>query len=86
MTGKPNKNLPIELQSLARGYTETVIKTLGGIAQTGESEAARVAACNSLLGRGWGKPAQPVTGKNGEEDIQVTIRTIIEGPKNESKT
>ena len=30
-----------------------------------------------LLDRGWGKPAQPVTGKNGEEDIAVTIRTII---------
>jgi hypothetical protein len=65
------------VQSLARAYTKLSIRTLGGIANAGESEAARVAACNSLLDRGWGKPAQPVTGKDGVEPIEVTIRTII---------
>lgn len=74
---KPSKKLPLDVQSLARSYTKLSIETLGGIANAGESEAARVAACNSLLDRGWGKPAQPVTGKDGVEDIQVTIRTII---------
>jgi hypothetical protein len=77
VTGKPNKNLPIDVQSLARGYTKTVIKILGGIAETGTTETARVSACAQLLDRGWGRPAQPITGKNGEEDIAVTIRTII---------
>lgn len=77
MTGKPNKNLPMDLQSLARGYTETVIKTLGGIASNGESESARVAACAQLLDRGWGKSPQPVTGKDGVEPIEVLVRTII---------
>jgi hypothetical protein len=78
---KPNKKLPKDLQSLARSYTDIAIKTLGGIAQAGESEASRVAASVALLDRGWGKPAQPLTGKNGNEDIQVTIRTIMEGKK-----
>ena len=32
MTGKPNRNLPMEVQSLARAYTERAIKILGGIA------------------------------------------------------
>ena len=77
--GKPKRRLPIDVQSLARGYTKTVIKTLGGIAETGESEAARVAACDSLLDRGWGKSPQPVTGRDGEEPIEVIVRTIIEG-------
>jgi hypothetical protein len=70
-----------ELQSMARAYTDTVLNTLGGIASNGTSEAARVSACAELLNRGWGRPAQPVTGKDGAEDIKVTIRTIVEGFK-----
>jgi hypothetical protein len=69
------------LRSMARAYTETIITQLGGIATNSESDAARVSACAQLLDRGWGKPAQPVTGKDGTEDIRVTIRTIIEGKK-----
>jgi hypothetical protein len=59
------------------------IQTLGGIAKDGESESARVAAAVALLDRGWNKPAASVehTGKDGQEDIRVTIRTIIEGKK-----
>ena len=38
---------------------------------------ARVSAAQALLDRGWGKPAQPHTGEDG--DIRVTIRTITEG-------
>ena len=77
----PKKKLPLDLQSLARAYTKRAILTLGGIAEAGESESARVSASIALLDRGWGKPAQPVTGKDGTEDIQVVIRTIIEGKK-----
>ena len=79
MTGKPNKNIPIEVQSLARAYTKLAINTLSGIAGEGQSEAARVAAAGMLLDRGWGKSPQPVTGKDGEEPIEVIVRTIIEG-------
>lgn len=52
------RKVPLDLGSLARGYTEVAIKTLGGIATTGESEAARVSAAAALLDRGWGKPKQ----------------------------
>jgi hypothetical protein len=55
------------------------LKSLAGVALNGESERARVAACVALLERGWGKPAQPHTGADGEGDIRVTIRTILEG-------
>ena len=69
----------MDVQTLARGYTKIAIQTLGGIAKDGESESARVSAAAVLLDRGWGKPNQPVTGKDGTEDIRVTIRTIIGG-------
>ena len=50
---------PTEIASLARSHTKTAIKTLVGIMnQAKASPAARVSAANSLLDRGWGKPAQ----------------------------
>jgi hypothetical protein len=55
-----------DIRSLARSYTEMAVQSLAGIAQNGQSESARVAACEALLSRGWGKPAQPIeNGENG---------------------
>lgn len=57
---------PTDIRSLARGHTEAAINTLAGVMnQPDAPHAARVAAANSLLDRGWGKPAQPHDG-NGE--------------------
>ena len=70
---------PADLRSLARAHTAMGIKVLAGIASAEDAPpAARVAAVNALLDRGWGKPAQTHTGENGEGDIKVTIRHILE--------
>ena len=74
----PAKKLPINIESLARSYTETAIQTLGGIASNGESEAARVSASIALLDRGWGKPKQDTTAKVDGE-LRVTIRKMLDG-------
>jgi hypothetical protein len=50
----------MSLAFLARQHTEFAIGVLREIAEHGESEAARVAAANSLLDRAHGKPAQSV--------------------------
>jgi hypothetical protein len=63
---------------LARQHTHAAIGSLARIASDGESEAARVAACAVLLDRGWGKAPQAHTGENGEGDIRVTIRHIVQ--------
>jgi hypothetical protein len=42
--------------------------------------AARVQAAIALLDRGWGRVPQAHTGENGEGDIRVTIRHIVQGP------
>lgn len=47
-----------ELQELARTYTAAALAELGRLSVAAESETARVAACNSLLDRGYGKPNQ----------------------------
>lgn len=49
-----------ELQDLARTYTADALKELGRLALKAESETARVAAINSLLDRGYGKPNQAI--------------------------
>ena len=80
--GKPNSKLPVDLQSLARAYTRKGVEVLGGYVNSDLVDPEiRVRAIGMLWDRGWGKAAQPVTGKDGEEDIRVVIRTIIGKPE-----
>ena len=72
---------PADIRSLCRAYTDATVRIVAGIAQNSESEDTRVRAINMLWERGWGRPAQPVTGEDGEGDIRITIRNIIEGKK-----
>lgn len=46
------------ISELARGYASLALKTLAEICAKSQSDAARVAAANSLLDRGYGRPAQ----------------------------
>jgi hypothetical protein len=41
--------------------------------------SARLQAIAILLDRGWGKPPQTHTAEDGEGDLQITIRHIVEG-------
>ncbi len=50
---------PTDIRSLARSHTGTAIKTLVGVMNQAKAPpAARVAAANAILDRGWGKPNQ----------------------------
>jgi hypothetical protein len=61
-----------------RAQTDLAIRTLTGVCGSKAAPAAAsVSAAQALLDRGWGKPAQPHTGEDG--DIRVTLRTITEG-------
>jgi hypothetical protein len=71
-SGTPNKMTVaraegIDVKALAGQYTEMAIAQLAHLAQNATSEQARTAACNSLLDRGHGRPAQQLehTGKDG---------------------
>jgi hypothetical protein len=74
---KAKRKTPLDLKSLARGYTEAAVRTLGGVAEAGESEAARVSAAIALLDRGWGKPNQPHDAKVDGE-LRITIRKMLD--------
>jgi hypothetical protein len=64
---------PTDIRSLARGHTEGALATLASIMHSDEAPpAARVAAANALLDRGWGKPTQIVQGDEDGGPIQIT--------------
>jgi|SRR5579864_589220 len=54
--GRPK--IVAEVRDLARRHTASAIETLVHIMQHGDKDAARVAAAQALLDRGWGKAVQ----------------------------
>lgn len=79
--------LPLDLRSLARAHTEVCVQTLAGIVREESCPtASRVTAAGLLLERGWGKPAQPLTGENGEGEITIVIRRLVDEDEAKVKT
>jgi hypothetical protein len=81
---KPKGKTEVNLKSLARGFTEIGVSTLGAyINSPAISPEVKVQAIKIMFDRGWGRPAQSIehTGKDGAEEIRVTLRTIVEGKK-----
>ena len=72
-----------QIRSLARSHTKTAINVLAGIMNcTDATAAARVAAANAILDRGWGKPKQ--ASENGDEAPTMIhkIERVIVHPEN----
>lgn len=68
---------PIDIRSLARSHAPEAIATLAGIMRACvDFPMARIAAANSLLDRGFGKPQ--ADDPDGRESINITIRKILE--------
>ncbi len=71
-----------EVRDLAREQTEKSVKALVSIRDSTKAPpAARVAAANSLLDRGWGRPAQTISGD--PENPQKLIVEIIDPTRRE---
>ena len=65
------------VRELARQYTEAAVKTLAEImVSETENGRARVAASEALLDRAWGKPAQALTGEDGEGPPRLVIEIV----------
>lgn len=68
----------VEIRSLARAHTETALRTLASIMTKEDApDAARVAAANSLLDRGWGKPTQPIAGDDSAPPVQIGVIELV---------
>jgi hypothetical protein len=76
----PRKKIPTDIRSLCRAYTNEGVRVLASIMRQPEHPpAVRVQAASILLDRGWGRVPQTHTGEDGEGDIRVTIRHIVQG-------
>ena len=72
----------IEIASMARGYTETVLKMLAGIVTREDAPpTARIAAGQALLDRGWGKPTQSFDLHDERPPITEILNRIVD-PQN----
>ena len=53
---KATKEQGARLSELAKSYTDIAFSTLVDVALNGSSDTARIAAANSILDRGYGRP------------------------------
>jgi hypothetical protein len=85
--GKPKELKEIQLE--ARRLGPQALATLAKVCKSGKSEAARVAAANAILDRGYGKPPQFLTGDPDrfrtaaditDDDLVAIIIAAADGP------
>ncbi|WP_131113098.1 hypothetical protein [Lichenihabitans psoromatis] len=74
--GTPNK-ATADLKAAAAFYTKEMLIVLVEIANKGESEAARVAAANSILDRAHGKPTQTIAGDKDNPLLVPVLNVTI---------
>jgi len=73
-----------EIQALARSYAPDAMRCLAEIVNdVGAKESARVAAANSILDRGYGKPSQHISIKEeldklSTEELIARARQIVQ--------
>lgn len=73
--GSANKSTVV-VKEAAQAFTADALKTLAEIMRGSEHPAAaRVSAASALLDRGHGKPKQPLTG--GDEDDNPLVMTGV---------
>jgi hypothetical protein len=76
---KPGKS-SAPLREIARQHMEKAVNALLNVLDDVEAPAAaRVSAANSILDRGYGKPAQPVDGDGEGGAIRAVHEIILRG-------
>jgi hypothetical protein len=71
----PKKKTPLELESLARSFTEESIKQVSGILSNDIDSGRRLEAAKIMLDRGWGRPMQKQTNEISG-GIEILLRDI----------
>jgi hypothetical protein len=73
-----NHSSGVQRAARAMAHTERSVQTLAGIARNSTSDQARVSAAQALLDRDWGKAVQPHAGDDGNGQIQIVIRQLVD--------
>lgn len=64
------------VKALARVYTEDALETLAKIMRKSKYPGLQLQAIEQILNRGWGKPANAITGEGGEGAVQIDLQEI----------
>ena len=75
--GRPKGSLnkaTADIRDAAQVYTQEALDTLAEVMRNGDSAAARVAAANSILDRGFGKPRQAM---EVEADVTANVTQVV---------
>lgn len=67
----------LEIEAAARQYRDDALKALAHVMAHSENDSARVAAANSILDRGFGRPRQALE-HTGEEGGPIEIQVVHE--------
>lgn len=70
---RATKQAKTTLAELAKVYAPEALETLAHVMRSGETDAARVTAANSLLDRGYGKPVQATVTLEPEDAPSLSI-------------
>jgi hypothetical protein len=78
--GRPK--IPAELREMARAASPQALQALIEVmADKAAPQSARVSAANSILDRGYGKPAQPIDGDGEGGAIKTSIEVRFIRPE-----
>lgn len=64
------------MKALARTHSQEAVQKLVDLMRSSADERTIIAACNSILDRGLGKPAQAITGGD-EDDAPLKVEGVL---------
>ncbi len=73
-SGRPKE--AAEVKTLARAHSQEAVTRLVDLMRSSADERTIIAACNSILDRGLGKPAQAIVGGD-EEDSPLRVDGVL---------
>lgn len=74
-SGRPR--IVLEIREVARKHGNEAITAILALARAAQDEKVRMAAWREILDRGYGRPAQAITGEGGEGPAVIVVDTGI---------
>ena len=71
-SGRPKEHR--EIERMARSYAPEAIDRLVEIMRQKRAPKLALKACEVLLDRGFGRPAQAITGEGGEGPVRIVVK------------
>ena len=77
---KATNDQKARLSDIARSHTDDAISTLLNVMENSDSDSARIAAANSILDRGFGKPSKEVHANYSTAPLPSKIELVAYKP------